>query len=237
MVSVAGDWTHSAEDRTTVILTQRTRYHSANRLDVKGRRRHRGVGHNSGRPPASCVVRRESSATRQRPTVKGWAADAVFYQIFPERFCNGDPTNDPTRESLEYRNEPLTDWQLSPWTGDWYERADWERRLGDDFYRDGVFHRRYGGDLQGVLQRLDYLHELGVNAIYFNPVFFARSCHKYDGNSFHHVDPYFGPDPAADLALIAEETEDPATWRWTAADKLLLDLIRRAHCTRDSGSS
>ena len=52
------------------------------------------------------------------------------------------PENDPTRESLEYRNEPLADWQLSPWTGDWYERADWERRLGDDFYRDGVFHRR-----------------------------------------------------------------------------------------------
>ena len=60
----------------------------------------------------------------------------------------------------------------------------------------GVFDRRYGGDLQGILNRLDYLQDLGVNTLYLNPIFFARSSHKYDGNSFHHVDPYFGPDPA-----------------------------------------
>jgi glycosidase len=95
-----------------------------------------------------------------------------------------------------------------------------------------VFHRRYGGDLAGVIDKLDYLTTLGINTIYFNPVFYARSLHKYDGNSFHHVDPYFGPDPEGDLALMAEETSDPSTWHWTEADKLFLELVRQAHARR-----
>ncbi len=163
------------------------------------------------------------------PSVPTWAADAIFYQIFPERFRNGDPANDPTRASLEFPDIMPESWAVTPWTSDWYARAAWERELGDNFYEDGVFHRRYGGDLQGVLDKLAYLDDLGINAIYFNPVFYARSLHKYDGNSFHHVDPYFGPDPAGDFELIATETADPQTWKWTAADKLFLKLIREAH--------
>lgn len=161
--------------------------------------------------------------------VPGWAADAIFYQIFPERFRNGDPRNDPTRESLEFPDVVPTSWRISPWTGDWYARADWERQMGSRFYDDGVFHRRYGGDLQGVIDKLDYLQQLGVNTLYFNPVFYARSLHKYDGSSFHHVDPYFGPDPTGDLALISVETSDPASWKWTAADKLFLQLLNEVH--------
>jgi glycosidase len=83
--------------------------------------------------------------------------------------------------------------------------------------------------LQGVVDRLDYLEDLGVNVLYFNPVFYARSLHKYDGNSFHHIDPHFGPDPVGDFALLAKETSDPATWHWTKADKLFLELVRQAH--------
>jgi glycosidase len=162
-------------------------------------------------------------------TVPAWAADAIFYQIFPERFANGDPTNDPTRESLESPGRAPKSWTTSPWTGDWYARADWERESGRNFFENGVFDRRYGGDLAGVIDRLDYLENLGVNAIYFNPVFYARSLHKYDGNSFHHVDPHFGPDPAGDFALMDQETSDPASWHWTAADKLFLELLRAAH--------
>jgi glycosidase len=161
--------------------------------------------------------------------VPGWAADAVFYQVMVERFRNGDQGNDPTRESLEFPDIMPAGWAVTPWTNQWYRRAAWERELGDDFYEDGVFHRRLGGDLQGVLERLDYLQDLGVTGIYFNPVFYARSLHKYDGNSFHHVDPYFGPDPAGDLAQMAKETADPATWQWTAADRLFLDVVRGAH--------
>jgi cyclomaltodextrinase / maltogenic alpha-amylase / neopullulanase len=163
--------------------------------------------------------------------VPAWAQDAVWYQLFPERFRNGDLSNDPTRESLEFPVEgrvPET-WAITPWTSDWYARADWEREKGPDFYEHGVFDRRFGGDLQGVLDGMDHLAELGITAIYFNPVFFARSLHKYDGNSFHHVDPHFGPDPAGDFALMARETADPETWNWTAADRLFLDVLDAAH--------
>ncbi|MEQ8835554.1 MAG: glycoside hydrolase family 13 protein, partial [Lacipirellulaceae bacterium] len=90
-------------------------------------------------------------------------------------------------------------------------------------------NRRYGGDVQGIIDRLDYLKSLGVNTLYLNPVFYARSLHKYDGASMHHIDPYFGPDPEGDLALMAKETSDPDTWQWTAADKLFLELVQQVH--------
>ena len=164
------------------------------------------------------------------PNVPDWAADAVFYQLFPERFRNGDPSNDPTRASLEFPIDRVPEnWAVTPWTSDWYARPDWETARGDDFYDDGVFDRRYGGDLQGVIDKLDYIKDLGVNTIYFNPVFHARSLHKYDGNSFHHVDPHFGPDPAGDFALMATETSDPTTWHHTEADKLFYRLLDEAH--------
>ena len=159
-----------------------------------------------------------------------WAAEAVFYQIFPERFCNGDLKNDPTRDSLELPVSPEPGWKISSWTADWYSRDDWEKKRGPDFYKHGVFDRRYGGDLKGVINKLDYLTDLGINTIYFNPIFYSRSLHKYDGNSYHHIDPFFGPDPQGDLKIIsAENGADPATWQWTAADKLFLDLLRQCH--------
>jgi len=162
------------------------------------------------------------------PAPDHWATDAVWYQIFPERFRNGDPSNDPTRDSLEKPIVPSENWHTTPWTADWYARDLWEEELGPDFFEHGVFHRRFGGDLQGVIDKLDYLQELGITAIYFNPLFHARSLHKYDASSFHHIDPHFGPDPEGDFALMAQETNDPATWQWTSADLLFLDLIQQA---------
>ncbi|MCA9230448.1 MAG: DUF3459 domain-containing protein [Planctomycetales bacterium] len=161
--------------------------------------------------------------------IPDWAAEAVFYQIFPERFRNGDVQNDPTRDSLEDPASVPENWRPSVWTSDWYARSDWEQQLGDKFFEHGVFDRRYGGDLQGIIDKLDYLSELGINAIYLNPVFYGKSLHKYDLASMHHVDPYFGPDPAGDLEIIREETGDPETWHWTAADKLFLELVQEAH--------
>lgn len=164
-------------------------------------------------------------STHGDPPVPVWARGAVWYQIFPERFENGDPSNDPTAEMIGAPEG----WAITPWTSDWFARAPWERRMGDEF-ASSLFTRRYGGDLQGVLDRLDHLDRLGVQVLYFNPVFHARSLHKYDGASFHHIDPTFGPDPAGDLALMAaEDPADPATWRWTAADRLFLRLVREAH--------
>jgi cyclomaltodextrinase len=171
----------------------------------------------------------EAKGSLASSTVPAWAADAVFYQLFPERFANGDTSNDPTRDSLESPEHVPETWTISSWTADWYARADWEKQLGPNFFEHGVFNRRYGGDLQGVIDKLDYLSRLGINTIYFNPVFYARSMHKYDGNSYHHVDPHFGPNPKGDFELMAKETSDPASWHWTEADKLFLELLSKAH--------
>ena len=166
-----------------------------------------------------------------------WAAEAVWYQIFPERFRNGDPSNDPTPESMEGAWPQIgadslraVGWAPQDWTSDWYAAADWERRLRPDDRYLTIQARRYGGDLQGVLDALPYLDALGVNALYLNPVNDSPSLHKYDARSYHHVDPHFGPDPDGDRDKMAlEDPADPETWATTAADALLLDLIEAAH--------
>ena len=183
----------------------------------------------SERSPRQSATAKLSEVSQHSKYVPAWARQAVFYQIFPERFENGDATNDPTRESLEIPERVPKSWSVTPWGQDWYRRQAWEIEMGNDFFRHGLYHRRYGGDLQGILNRLDYLEDLGVTCIYLNPIFYARSLHKYDGNSFHHVDPYFGPDPKGDLEIIDTETLDPTTWQMTAADELFVELISEAH--------
>lgn len=160
-----------------------------------------------------------------------WAADAVWYQIFPERFRNGDPSNDPVPASLEGTWPYVTPpgWRVSPWTSDWYALQPWEAANSKGFYHNAQL-RRYGGDLQGIIDRLDYLKKLGVNALYLNPVFESPSLHKYGATMFHHVDKHFGPDPRGDLNLFAaEDAANPATWQWSAADKLFLKLVAETH--------
>ena len=166
-------------------------------------------------------------AGRRKVAVPDWAKDAVWYQIFPERFRNGSHSNDPVL--VDIADRPVPGWKILPWGTDWYGQADWEKGVGD-FHRS-VYLRRFGGDLLGVREKLGYLQDLGVNAIYLNPIFTAPSLHKYDAACLHHVDPTFGPDRAGDLRLLARshETENPATWIWTAADRFFLDLIREVH--------
>ena len=159
-----------------------------------------------------------------------WARHAVWYQIFPERFRNGDRANDPTPASLAgtWPYFVPSGWKVSPWTSDWYALQPWERD-GKGFFVHAQL-RRYGGDLQGIIDRLDSLKELGVNALYLNPIFESPSLHKYGAAMFHHVDKHFGPDPAGDLGLFAaEDPADTSTWRWTAADRLFLKLIDEVH--------
>jgi glycosidase len=154
-----------------------------------------------------------------------WSNGLVWYQIFPERFRNGDLTNEPNKE----RARGPEGWSLSSWTSDWYARAQWEQQATPNFY-DIVRERRYGGDLQGVIDQLDYLQDLGIGGIYFNPVFDAQSMHKYDATYYHHIDRNFGPNPTADLTQFANENPaDPSTWAWSSADSLFLQLIQQAH--------
>jgi len=150
-----------------------------------------------------------------------WARDAVWYQIFPERFRNGNPGNDPGDGDYEH---------LLPWTSDWWRtHTAFGEVAGDDNFYTGhgnVWRRRYGGDLQGVADKLAYLRDLGVNAIYFNPVFEAESMHKYDASDFRHIDDNFGVK--GDWP-VASETDDPDTWTWTPSDRVFLDFVAKAH--------
>ncbi|MFC1480949.1 glycoside hydrolase family 13 protein [Candidatus Neomarinimicrobiota bacterium] len=160
-----------------------------------------------------------------------WPQQIVWYQIFPERFRNGDSTNDPTlADGLgSWPHDSESPWHISPWTSDWYELQPWEQASGHDIWHN-IQRRRYGGDIQGIIDRLDYLQNMGIGAIYFNPLFDAPSLHKYDGKSYHHIDPNFGPDPDGDRAILAREIPgDPSTWVWTSADTLALYLISEIH--------
>lgn len=93
-------------------------------------------------------------------TVPSWVADAIFYQIFPERFDNGDSTNDPPN--------------CEPWGG------------------IPKSNNYFGGDLRGIIHRLDYVSDLGITALYLNPIFSAESNHKYNTKDYFTIDPSFG---------------------------------------------
>lgn len=164
--------------------------------------------------------------------VPQWAKRVVWYQIFPERFRDGDKGNNPTVIDIAGSDpkEPPKSWNIHPWGSDWYQLQYYEKTNGEPEMWKHILRRRYGGDLQGVIDKLDYLHELGITAIYLNPVFQSPSLHKYDGESYHHIDPNFGPDPEEDRKLIATENPlKPETWVWTSADELALKLIDEAH--------
>jgi len=114
-----------------------------------------------------------------------WMRNAVIYQIFPDRFRNGDPAHEPADDSLEYydglRSIIHETWNEPP--VDPRQPGEYQDRWNVDFF---------GGDLAGIIQELDYLQALGVTAIYLNPIFEARSNHRYDTADFLAVDPLLG---------------------------------------------
>lgn len=108
-------------------------------------------------------------------TTPDWAKGAVFYQIFVDRFCNGDPSNDVLDREYNYIGEGtrrVVEWSKYPSTMD--------------------VRSFYGGDLAGVRKKLDYLQDLGVEVIYLNPIFVSPSNHKYDIQDYDYVDPHYG---------------------------------------------
>ena len=153
-------------------------------------------------------------------TTPQWSHHAVWYQIFPERFRNGEPANDPQRPGVN----------LLPWTSDWWEihPEHGETPGVENFYTGtgNVWRRRYGGDLQGVREKLPYLRRLGVNALYFNPIFEGESMHKYDASDYRHVDDNFGV--RGDLP-VPGEGNDPSQWKWSKSDRVFLDFLDHAH--------
>jgi alpha-glucosidase len=107
--------------------------------------------------------------------VPEWSYGRVYYQIFVDRFYNGDKNNDPVNNEYIYDGKPIV-------KKEWNEMPD---------HLNG--HREfYGGDLQGVLDKKDYLKDLGIEAIYFNPLFVSPSPHKYDTQDYYNIDPHFG---------------------------------------------
>ena len=104
-----------------------------------------------------------------------WAKGAVMYQIFTDRFYNGDKSNDV--ETNEYY-----------YIGDYSQRVtNWNKYPANMGVREF-----YGGDLQGVMDKLDYLQDLGVEVVYFNPLFVSPSNHKYDIQDYDYIDPHYG---------------------------------------------
>jgi alpha-glucosidase len=104
-----------------------------------------------------------------------WAKGAVMYQIFVDRFYNGDKTNDVVDDEYTYIDEHVE------------QVRDWGKMPAAMGVREF-----YGGDLQGVWDKLDYLQDLGVEVLYLNPIFVSPSNHKYDTQDYDHVDPHYG---------------------------------------------
>lgn len=104
-----------------------------------------------------------------------WAKGAVMYQIYVDRFYNGDPSNDVE-------------------TGEYFYIGDVSTKVSDWSKIPAVMGVRefYGGDLQGIMDKLDYLEDLGVEVIYLNPVFVSPSNHKYDCQDYDYIDPHYG---------------------------------------------
>ncbi len=201
------------------------------------------VGSMTSCDPVQDTKREElvSSSEEAFASPPSWAKEAIWYEIGVDRFRNGDPTNDPTAKDIvgAYPGIIPEGWAVTPWTTDWYRDDPYLKNLAGmkdaygnklETFTQKAQIRRYGGDLQGVLDKMDYIDSLGVTAIYFRPLNDAPSLHKYDARNWRHIDRNFGPDPKGDQEIIATEIPtDPTTWKFTEADKLFLKIIQEFH--------
>lgn len=132
--------------------------------------------------------------------VPRWVQQGIVYQIFPDRFYNGNHLNDPDFSESYYqdcKHEPKTGDMLPPQTEYYHLVTDWKDISGltqNPYLPIGKpdWWSFYGGDIAGVIQKLDYLVDLGVSIIYFNPLWKAKSNHKYDSADYMSIDPHFG---------------------------------------------
>ena len=141
-----------------------------------------------------------------------WMKNAVIYQIFPDRFFDGDTTNnqDQTWARGEVDYEYITNWYTLPENPEQEGMLDKNTYLSSGaHYGDGQWSNEiYGGDLQGIIQRIDYLKALGVNVIYLNPVFWSISNHRYDAVDYTQIDPILGTlGDFQELVAVAEAND------------------------------
>jgi glycosidase len=155
-----------------------------------------GVGSISDLPRQTRSIRRfRQTVHAPNLNVPDWAPDVVYYYVFPDRFRNGDKSNDPKPGVDRYQNHTVElhkNWNDKPWkpgTGDG----------SDSVYNNDFF----GGDLGGIIEKLDYIRDLGANTIYMTPVFRAASNHKYDTADYKTIDPAFGSNE--DFARLCRE--------------------------------
>ena len=152
-----------------------------------------------------------------------WAKGAVMYQIYVDRFYNGDPTNDVLTNEYEYIGEKTV--RVEDW--DKYPAAMGVREF-------------YGGDLQGVIDKMDYLQDLGIDVIYFNPLFVSPSNHKYDIQDYDYIDPHFGKIVSDEGELLSDgQRENRFATRYIdrvtnkanleASNALFIRLVEEAH--------
>lgn len=156
-------------------------------------------------------------------TAPDWAKGAVMYQIYTDRFCNGDPDNDVQ-------------------TGEYFYIGEQVQHV-DDWYRDPQpmdVREFYGGDIQGIIDKLDYLHGLGVEVVYCNPLFVSPSNHKYDTQDYDYIDPHVGKievdegrllDPGENNNIHADRYRTRTTRKENleASNRLFIKLVEELH--------
>ena len=155
-----------------------------------------GAGEVGELPAARSAIRRFRQTVYSTDfRVPDWAPDIVYYHVFPERFRNGDKRNDPRPGRDKYQNHAVelhAKWTEKPF------------RPGSGDGSDGIYNNDFfGGDLAGIVEKLDYIRDLGANTIYMTPVFKAASNHKYDTADYREVDPAFGTE--ADFERLMRE--------------------------------
>ncbi|MCR5487977.1 MAG: glycoside hydrolase family 13 protein [Lachnospiraceae bacterium] len=155
--------------------------------------------------------------------VPEWSKSAVIYQIFVDRFYNGDPANDVLDREYYYiegYSERVENWREKPNAMD--------------------VRRFYGGDLKGVMDKLPYLKNLGIDAIYFNPLFVSPSNHGYDIQDYDYIDPHIGRIVEDGGALLPEGAKDnreasryirrvTSKANLEASNRLFAELVQRCH--------
>ncbi|MCA2998638.1 MAG: hypothetical protein ING75_08550 [Rhodocyclaceae bacterium] len=152
--------------------------------------------------------------------VPDWAHDAIYYYIFPDRFRNGDKLNDPKPGITRYQDKSVelhknwTDKPYKPKSGDG----------SDEVYNNDFF----GGDLAGIIEKLDYIQSIGANVIYMTPIFTAASNHKYDTADYRNIDPHFGTNAQFEALTRAAKSRGirviaDASLNHTGSDSIYFD--------------